>query len=102
MVRSVVEGGQSKAAAARQFNRTAEDRRQVGRPFAQEVSMVCGIVLHTPHSSPSQTPRATCAVVETLRRQRYTGKQIASEVGGVGNERQPDPAAAWPQQAIGP
>jgi uncharacterized membrane protein len=34
-----------------------------------------------PHSLPSQTPAATCATVEALRRQRYTGKQIATEVG---------------------
>ncbi len=33
-----------------------------------------------PHSSPSQTPPATCTAVETLRRQRHTGKQIATEV----------------------
>ena len=31
-------------------------------------------------SSPSQTPPATCAVIEVLRRQRHTGKQIAGEV----------------------
>jgi DNA-binding MarR family transcriptional regulator len=30
---------------------------------------------------PSQTPPATCAAVEALRRQRHTGKQIAAEVG---------------------
>src|SRR6202011_5310840 len=29
----------------------------------------------------SQNAPATCAVVEALRRQRYTGKQIAVEVG---------------------
>ena len=34
-----------------------------------------------PLSSPDQTPPATCAAVEALRRQRYTGKQIAVEVG---------------------
>src|SRR5262249_11856541 len=33
-----------------------------------------------PLSSPSQTTPATCAAVEALRRQRYTGKQIANEV----------------------
>ena len=32
-------------------------------------------------SLPSQTPPATCAAVEALRRQRHTGKQIAAEVG---------------------
>ena len=34
-----------------------------------------------PLSLPSQTAPATCTVVEALRRQRYTGKQIAVEVG---------------------
>src|SRR6476469_8874166 len=29
----------------------------------------------------SQTPQATCDAVEALRRQRYTGKQIARELG---------------------
>ncbi|WP_283812205.1 helix-turn-helix domain-containing protein [Bradyrhizobium huanghuaihaiense] len=33
------------------------------------------------HSLPNQTPAATCTVIETLRRQRHTGKQIATEVG---------------------
>lgn len=33
-----------------------------------------------PHSSPSQTPPATCTVIEALRRLRHTGKQIAAEV----------------------
>jgi CRP-like cAMP-binding protein len=34
-----------------------------------------------PHSSPSQTPPATCTAIEASRRQRHTGKQIAAEVG---------------------
>lgn len=33
-----------------------------------------------PHSSLSQTPLATCTVVEAFRRQRHTSKQIAAEV----------------------
>jgi transposase InsO family protein len=33
-----------------------------------------------PLSLPSQTPQATCDAVETLRRRRYTGKQIAAEL----------------------
>ncbi len=33
-----------------------------------------------PHSSPSQTPPATCIAIEALRRQRHTRKQIAAEV----------------------
>src|SRR5262249_8173770 len=34
-----------------------------------------------PLSLPGQTPPATCAAIEVLRRQRYTGQQIAAEVG---------------------
>jgi hypothetical protein len=34
-----------------------------------------------PHSLPSQTPVTTCTAIETLRRQRHTGKHIAAEVG---------------------
>jgi hypothetical protein len=34
-----------------------------------------------PHSLPGQTPPATCTAVDALRRQRYTGKQIAAELG---------------------
>ena len=34
-----------------------------------------------PRSSPSQTGPAACERVEALRRQRYTGEQIAAEVG---------------------
>jgi IS30 family transposase len=33
-----------------------------------------------PLSSPGQTPPATCAAVETLRRQRHSGKQIAAQL----------------------
>ena len=34
-----------------------------------------------PGSLPSQTSPAACAAVEALRRRRYTGQQIAAEVG---------------------
>ena len=34
-----------------------------------------------PLSSPSQTAPATAAAIEALRRQRFTGKQIAAELG---------------------
>jgi hypothetical protein len=33
-----------------------------------------------PFSSPGQTPPATCAAVEMLRRQRHSGKQIAAQL----------------------
>ena len=55
MVHCVVDGGPTCAATARKSSR--------------------------PLSSDSQTPQATCDAVEVLRRQRYTGKQIARELG---------------------
>src|SRR3984893_8009658 len=81
MVRSVVEGGLSKAAAARQFNTTP---KTVGKWVERfRVDGVEGLHDRSsrPLSSPSQTAPAAYAAVEALRRQRYTGKQIAVEVG---------------------
>lgn len=81
MVRSVLEGGLSKADAAYQFNTTPKTvAKWVDRFRAAGVEG-----LHDrssrPLSSPSQTAPATCAVIEVLRRQRHTGKHIAHEVG---------------------
>ncbi|UFW43106.1 helix-turn-helix domain-containing protein [Bradyrhizobium sp. WSM471] len=80
MVQSVVDGGLSKADAAYQFNTTP-------KPIAKWVKRFRGEGLDRlrdrssrPHSSSSQIPPATCTAVETLRRQRHTGKQIAAEV----------------------
>jgi transposase InsO family protein len=81
MVRSVVEDGLSKADAAAQFNTTPKTvAKWVNRFRAEGVD---GLLDRSsrPLSSPSQTVAATCAVIEALRRQRYTGKQIATEVG---------------------
>src|SRR5437899_6878173 len=81
MVRAVVEGGLSKAAAARRFNTTA---KTVGKWLERlRVLGVDGLRDRSskPLSSPSQTPLATRTAVEGLRRQRYTGKQIAAELG---------------------
>ncbi len=81
MVRSVVEGGLSKAAAARQFNTTPKTvAKWVGRFRAGGVDGLRDRSSR-PLSSPSQTVAATCAVIEMLRRQRHTGKQIAAEAG---------------------
>jgi len=81
MARSVTEGGLSKAAAARQFNTTPKTVAKWVERFRAEG--VDGLQDHSsrPLSLPSQTAPATCAVVEALRRQRHTGKQIAAEVG---------------------
>jgi transposase InsO family protein/transposase-like protein len=81
MVRAVVDGGMSRAAAARRFNTSPKTvAKWVDRFRAEGVDG-----LHDrssrPLSSPDQTPPATCATVETLGRQRYTGKQIAVELG---------------------
>src|SRR5688572_12047038 len=80
MVRAVVDYGLSKAAAARQFNTTPKTvAKWVGR---FRVAGVDGLQDRSskPLSSPGQTPPATNAAVEALRRQRYTGKQIAAEL----------------------
>jgi transposase InsO family protein len=80
MVRAVVDYGLSKAAAARQFNTTPKTvAKWVGR---FRVAGVDGLQDRSskPLSSPGQTPPATSAAVEALRRQRYTGKQIAADL----------------------
>ena len=81
MVRSVVEGGLSKTAAARQFNVTAKTVAKWVRRFHGEGVEGLRDRSSRPHSLPSQTPAAASSSVEVLRRQRYTGKQIAAEVG---------------------
>src|SRR5260370_22723385 len=80
MVRCV-EGGLSKAAAARQFNTTPKTVAKWVERF--RIEGVDGLRDRSsrPLSLPSQTAPATCAAVEALRRQRYTGKQIAVAVG---------------------
>ena len=81
MVRSVVEGGFSKATAARQFNTTPKTVAKWVERFRAEGVDGLRDRSSRPHSLPSQTAPATCAAVEALRRQRHTGKQIAAEVG---------------------
>jgi transposase InsO family protein len=81
MVRAVLDDGLTKAAAARQFHTTAKTVGKWVKRFQQEGVDGLHDRPSRPLSSPDQTPAATCAVVEALRRQRYTGKQIAAEVG---------------------
>ncbi len=81
MVRSVVEGGLSKAAAAHQFNTTPKTVAKWVERFRAEGVDGLRDRSSRPLSSPSQTAPATCAAIEALRRQRHTGKQIAAEVG---------------------
>ena len=81
MARSVIEGGLSKASAAREFRTTP---RTVGKWVERfRIEGVAGLRDRSsrPHSSPSQATPAVCAAVEVLRRQRHTGEQIAAEVG---------------------
>ena len=80
MVRSVVEGGLSRADAAYQFNTTPKTVAKWVKRFRGEGVEGLRDRSSRPHSSPSQTAPATCAVIEMLRRQRRTGKQIAAEV----------------------
>ena len=81
MARSVIEGGSSKAAAARAFHATPKTVATWVARFRAEG--VAGLQDRSsrPRSSPSQTGPAACERVEALRRQRYTGEQIAAEVG---------------------
>src|ERR1700757_1230289 len=81
MVRSVVERGLSKAASARQFNTTAKTVAKWVKRFRAEGVDGLRDRSSRPHSLRGQTAAAACAAVEALRRQRYTGKQIAVEVG---------------------
>jgi transposase InsO family protein len=81
MVRCVVDGGVSKASAARQFNTTAKTVRKWVERFKAEGGDGLRDRSSRPHSLPNQTAPAKCAAVETLRRQRHTGEQIAAEVG---------------------
>lgn len=81
MVRSVLEGGLSKADAAHQFNTTPKTVAKWVNRFRAEGVDGLRDRSSRPLSSPSQTVAATCEVIEALRRQRHTGKQIAAEVG---------------------
>jgi transposase InsO family protein len=81
MVRVVVDFGLSKAAAARQFNTTPKTVAKWIDRFEAEGMEGLRDRSSRPLSSPSQTTPANCAAVETLRRQRHTGEQIAGEVG---------------------
>ena len=80
MARSVVEGGLSQAAAARQFNTTPKTVAKWVERFRAEGVDGLRDRSSRPHSLPSQTAPATCTAVEALRRQRHTGKQIAAEL----------------------
>jgi transposase InsO family protein len=81
MVCAVVEHGLGKAEAARRFNTTAKTVKKWVDRFRQEG--INGLVDRSsrPHSSPRQTPLATCEAAEALRRQRHTQSHIATTLG---------------------
>jgi len=81
MVRAVVGGGLSNAAAARQFNTTPKTVSKWVNRFREQGVDGLHDRSSKPFSSPSQTAPATCAVIEVLRRRRYTGKEIAAQAG---------------------
>src|ERR1700730_13746589 len=81
MARGVIEGGLSKAVAARGFNTTPKTVAKWVARFRAEGAAGLQDRSSRPHSSPSQTGPAACERVEALRRQRHTGEQIAAEVG---------------------
>jgi transposase InsO family protein len=81
MVRAVVDGGLSKAAAACRFNTTPKTVAKWVARFRAEGADGLRDRSSRPLSSPSQTAPGACAAVEALRRQRHTGKQIAVELG---------------------
>ena len=80
MVLAVVEGGLTKADASRRYNTTPKTVRKWLNRFQAEGVDGLRDRSSRPFSSPDQTPQATCAAVEALRRQRYTGEQIAAEL----------------------
>src|SRR3984957_2524555 len=81
MVRAVIDGGLSKAAAAELYRTTPKTVAKWVERFRAEGVDGLRDRSSRPLSLPSQTAPATCAVVEALRRQRYTGRQIAVETG---------------------
>lgn len=81
MVRCVIEGGMSKTATARKFNITPKTVAKWVERFRTESVNGLRDRSSRPLSLPGQTAPATCAAIEALRRQRYTGQHIANEVG---------------------
>jgi len=80
MVSAVVDSGLSKAEVARRYNTTVKTVSKWVERFRAEGIEGLRDRSSRPHSSPSQTPQATCAAVEVLRRQRHTGEEIAQQL----------------------
>src|SRR4029450_7908679 len=80
MARSVVDAGLSKAEAARRYHTTPKTVAKWVKRFRSEGVSGLRDRSSRPLSSPNQTALTTCAGVEALRRQRYSGGQIAAEL----------------------
>jgi transposase InsO family protein len=80
MVRSVVDGGLTKAEVARRYNTTPKTVAKWVERFRDKGVEGLRDRSSRPLSSPNQTPQAACAAVEVLRRQRHTGEQIAKQL----------------------
>ena len=81
MVRAVVDGGLSKAEAARQFATTAKTVAKWVHRFRTLGVEGLRDRSSRPHSLPSRTPLATADAVEALRRDRHTQGHIAAKLG---------------------
>ena len=81
MVRAVVESGLSRAEVARRFNTTIKTASKWVRRYLAEGLDGLHDRSSRPHSSPRQTPLATCDAVENLRRKRRTQDHIARDLG---------------------
>ena len=73
MVRAIVDGGLSKAQAARYFHTTSKTVAKWVRRFIVEALLGLDDRSSRPHTLPSQTPPSTCDAVEALRRECCNG-----------------------------
>jgi transposase InsO family protein len=80
MVGAVVDSGLTKAEVARRYNTTPKTVAKWVDRFRDEGIEGLRDRSSRPLSSPDQTPPATCAAVEALRRQRHTGEEIAQQL----------------------
>jgi transposase InsO family protein len=81
MVRAVVDHGLTKALAALRFNTTPKTVAKWVRRFREHGVDGLRDRSSRPHLMPSQTPLATCDVVEALRREHRAQEHIAREAG---------------------
>src|ERR1700722_19937782 len=81
MARSVIEGGLSKAPAAREFRTTPQTIAKWVERSAWRAWLAYATARQGPFHRQAKRRPAVCAAVEALRRQRHTGEQIAAEVG---------------------